>query len=108
MIHLVKVFVAIFTASTVTLFLVMALAIATPICGLLPPPLYPPAFLLYLSRAIIHPILEAVMTKEIHCVLQTCLPKRCRGKQDRTSDDGRAPGHVVQDFQKLNRLLHSL
>ena len=76
--HLVKVFVAIFAASTVTLFLVGALVIIVPICGDLPPLLYPPPHLLYLSRAIVHPILEAVMTKEISSVLQSFIPTRLK------------------------------
>ena len=83
--HLVKVFIAIFTASTVTLLMAAVLAIAATVCGLLPPPLYPPGYLLYLSRAVIHPILEAVMTKETRSVLQNCLPKQCRGKQNQLS-----------------------
>ena len=76
--HLVEVFAAIFTASIVTLFMVLVIAIMIPVCGLLPAPLYPLTYLLYLSRAIIHPILEAIMMKEIRCVLQNCLPSRLK------------------------------
>ena len=82
--HLVKVFSAIFTASIATLLMVLVIAIMIPVCKLLPPPFYPLTYLLYLSRAIIHPILEAVMMKEIRSVLQNCLQTRlkvCRRKR---------------------------
>ena len=91
--HLVKIFVAIFTASIVTFLMVLTLAIYQPICGRLPPPFYPVVYLLYLSRAIIHPIVEAVMTKEIRSsIVQNCLPTGmevcCRKREERGEDSG--------------------
>lgn len=75
-VKLLKIFFAIFTASIVTIFMVFALAIALPICDLVPSLLYPPTYLLYLVRAVLHPVLEAFMTPEIRSVIVKCLPKK--------------------------------
>lgn len=84
-----KIFVAIFMTSLLTLLIVIAHAISIPVCVLLPAPLYPLTYFSYLSRAVIHPILEAVMTREIRTVLLNCLPIKllCCGKTNEKKQD---------------------
>ena len=79
--HLVMVFSAIFAASLVIFLLAGILTLLGPLCGQL---LYPISYQLYLLRAIVHPILEAIMTKELRSVLQngtTQLKACCRRKK---------------------------
>ena len=80
--HLVKAFMVLFTASSATFLLCIAFSVVIPVCGQLPAPLYPIAYLLYLSRAIVQPILEAVTAKEIRGVLASCVRMQWRRKHE--------------------------
>ena len=69
-------FLAIFATSAVTVFMVIAIGVAIPICGNAFPELSLPAYLLYLVRAVVHPILEAFTAPEIRVTFTKYLPKR--------------------------------
>lgn len=87
--HLLNVFGVIVGANLLTIIPAAVFLICVQVLNVLPGYLYPIPYLLYLSRTVIHPILESILNYEIRSVMSKCLPAACvKARQTRNNSIG--------------------